>query len=421
MITSRLAFDTLKKDITGNFGRQTFILVTSEVIALVAGVLTNTINTRVLGTEGYGILSLFLTITAFTMIFFRFGIFSSCKLLIASAKDRLEERELIGASLIATAFIGFLYSLFMFTMSFFIDDILNTDIGWILRASSVILSIIPFSILIPEIGIAMNRIQVLSFFNVFPKVAYIIIALLIIRLIEPQPFHLILLNLMTMLLGLIIVIYSFKPSFESMKITLKKIELKTKEYGSHLYVGQITTQSTYQMDKIFITYFVNTTQLGFYSLGLTITGPMTVFSQSLSTIFFKNFVKSDTIPKKVIIYNLIWLLLSACGLLIVGKSIIIFLFGNDFLPTYNLILPLAVAGIFQGMYKPYISFLTAKGLAKEMKRAGIVSSVVFLGTNLLFIPSWGAYGAAIATAISTAFSLAINRYIYHQYLNSKIS
>ncbi|GAH55739.1 unnamed protein product, partial [marine sediment metagenome] len=268
--------------------KQTFILFGSEMSVTGIGIVSAILNTRILGPKGYGILAFFGTITGFTILFFRFGLFSSIGLLLAQEKDKKKERELIGISILIGLLVGVSYSLFIFISSFFVDGIFKTNINHILRVFSPILLLLPFQMLIPQIGRGTNKIKHLAWFNTIPKSLYVIgvISILLLGLTQIKVSTLILLNLITVIAGVIIISYAFKPLFFNLKKNLKKIWQKNKEYGIHLYWGQIADQSTYNLDGILISYFVNTTQLGFYSLAGAITKPMAMLSRSVSTSLF---------------------------------------------------------------------------------------------------------------------------------------
>jgi len=415
MVNAKDIVNEFKKDLLSRTGKQTSTLYLSQIIALFLGVFTGIINTRVLGPEGYGILAFFLAITSFTVLFFRFGFFSASGLLIAQAKEERKERELTGASIIIAFLIGISYSFFILILSFFVDDIFHTNIGWILRYTSFMLIALPFTFLIPQVGRGMNKIERMSLFNVIPKVVYLLGALMLLKIIQIEPFHFILLSIFSTIVSVFVVMHSFHPLFNNIRENLKEIWKKNKEYGFHLYLGQIADQSTYQLDRIFITYFVNTTQLGFYSLAMTITAPMVGLSSALSMSLFKGFVDMEKIPKKVIYYNFLWLAACVAGLTIFGKFIVVLLFTEKFLPTVPLILPLALASFFQGMYQPYNMFLGAKGKGKWLRNISMTQSIFNIVGNLIFIYYWGAMGAAIASAIATFIAYTGHNYYYHKY------
>jgi O-antigen/teichoic acid export membrane protein len=416
MIKPNAIISEFKKDLTGKTGRQTSTLYLAQFLAVFLGVFVGIINTRTLGPEGYGILAFFFTITSFTVIFFRFGFFSASGLLIAQAKEERKERELTGASVIVAFFIGVSYSFFILFLSFFVDDIFHTNIGWILRYTSFLLIALPFGMLIPQVGRGMNKIERMSLFNVIPTAVYLLGALMLLRIIEIEPFDFILLHIIATIIGILVVIYLFHPLFNNIRKNLKEIWKKTKEYGIHLYLGQVVGNGTEKLDRIFITYFVNTTQLGFYSLAMAITAPMVGLSIALSQSLFKGFVDRDRIPKKVIYYNFLWLAACVAGLVIFGKYIVVLLFTEKFLPAVPLILPLALACFFQGMYQPYNMFLGAKGKGVWMRNGAVIMGASSLITNMIFVPLWGAYGAAVATAITMGLSLSIYLFYYKKFL-----
>jgi len=403
----------LKRDLTGKTGRQTLSLYFSQILALILGAFISVINTRALGPEGYGILSFFLSITSFTVLFFRFGFFSSSGLLIAQTKDELKERELIGASVVIGLFIGLLYSTFIYLFSFFVDEIFHTDVSWIFRWTAFMLIAFPLTMLIPQIGRGTNKIEKLSLYNIFPKIIYLLGALVLLKIIQVKPFHFILLNIFATTMGVLVVIGLFRPVFRNMKENLKNIWNVNKEYGFHLYLGQIADQSTYQLDRIFISYFVDTTQLGFYTLAMAITTPMVGLSRALSMSLFKKFVDMERIPKKVIWYNFLWLASCVIGLTIFGKFIVVLLFTEKFLPVVPLIFPLALASFFQGMYQPYGMFFESKGKGKWIRNNSYITSLMNLVGNIILIPTYGAYGAAIASALSKMTHYVVYIYLYH--------
>ena len=401
--------------------KQTFVLFSSQILVVGLGIITATLNTRILGPKDYGILAFFSTITGFTLLFFRFGLFSSIGLLLAQEKNKKEERELIGTSILTGILVGISYSLFIFISSFFVDDIFKTNINHILRIISPILFILPFQMLIPQISRGTNKIYHLMWFNIIPKGLYVIgiVSILLLGLTTIKISTLILINLISTIIGGIIINYNFRPLFNNSKKNFQKIWQKNKKYGIHLYWGQIADQSTYKLDGIFVSYFINTTQLGFYSLAAAITSPMAMLSQSLSTSLFKGFTEKDKIPKKILYFNFLWLSLCVLGLVLLGKFIVTLFFADKFLPVVSLILPLALAGFSQGMYQPYNMFLGAKGMGKWMRNISFAGSIFNVVGNLIFVICWGVIGIAVASAISRLISFSLHFFYYKKYLKNE--
>jgi len=394
--------------------RQTVTLYTSQILLIVLAIVTSSLNTRILGPKDYGVLAFFGTVTGFSVLFFRFGLFSAGGLLLAQEKEEDKERKLIGALVLIGFAVGLSFALFIFISSFFVDQIFHTNIRYILRIFSPLLIVLPFSLLIPQIGRGTNKITNLACFNVIPKVLYVAVLLVLINLVHLSITTLILLNLLATIIAVATVVYSFKPSLVDLRESFRKIWSKTKEYGVHLYWGQITNQSTYKLDGIFITYFVNTTQLGFYSLANAITSPIAMLSQSVSISMFKDFASKEQIPRRVFQLNFLWLSACMIGLVLIGRFIVVFLFTERFLPVVPLILPLAIAGFFHGMYQPY-AFLAAKGKGKWIKNVASAEASFNVVGNLLLVYMYGAMGAAVASAIAKLIHFLGLTYYYLQY------
>jgi len=412
------AFYTIKKEFAGTTTRQTLSLYGSEIIALIIGILTGVINTRTLGPVGYGILAFFGTTTSFTVLFFRFGTFSATGVMLAHCKDKIRTRELIGASVVIAFIIGIFYSCFIFFISFFIDGWFKVEIGWILRWASLMLIALPMTLLITQIGKGANAIHRLSAFNILRPALYLGGALLMLFAIKIEPVHLILLNLFTIVITITIVIHTFHPLFSHLREIIRAILEKTKEYGFHLYIGQISDQSANQLSGLLIPFFINTTQLGFFSLATMMTDPMVGLSRCLATSLFRDFAQADEIPKKVIYYNVAWLAMCVILINIFGGFLIGFLFSKDFLPVAPILLPLSIAAFFQGMYQPYNVFLGAHMRGKELRNNSIIVAVIFFIGNIILIPTIGIYGAAISLLLGYGTSYNIYRYYYKKYLKS---
>jgi O-antigen/teichoic acid export membrane protein len=163
---------------------------------------------------------------------------------------------------------------------------------------------------------------------------------------------------------------------------------------------------------MFIARFVNTTSVGFYALATTLVSPISKLSNAMSISLFKGFTNLKRIDKRVIWFNLIWVTVCVAILTIGGKFIVVTLFSEKFLPVVPLILPLAIAGFFQGLYTPLNMFLSAHRKGKELRFTSFVEAGFNLVGNFIFIYYWGAMGAAIASAIAKAIEFVLNFYFY---------
>jgi O-antigen/teichoic acid export membrane protein len=393
---------------------QTSILFSSGVLLIGITILTGILNTRFLGPEGYGIYSFVLAIISFLSIFFGFGFGSAGARLVALAPNEEREREVLGGSIFIGICISFLLSVTIFISSFFTDWIFKTNINRLLVLLSVIGGVLQLQLMIGQACQGANRILELAVFNLLPKLWYLVALTIVVLAYDLNAFLALFLNFGSILIACLIMIPRLKPTFKNLNHSLKSLQKETKEYGFHVYIGSIADTSSYRLDNLFIASFVNTTSVGFYTLATTLTSPISTLSRSLSISLFKDFTKTKKIDKKVILFNLIWLAICIMFLVVAGKVIVVTFFSGKFLPVVPLILPLALAGFFQGMYQPFNMFLNAKGKGRELKQAALVEALFNVISNLVLIYLYGAMGAAISSATAKAIELAFNIYFYKQ-------
>lgn len=410
----------LKPFIFTRAARQTFLLYGAHMLAMGLGVAAVSLNTGILGPEQYGIFTFFSTIIEFVFLFCRFGFFETGGLMVAHEQSWEQERETIGALAFITFGIGVLLALLIFAASFFIDDLFHTKVNPLFRALSPIVIILPFAQLVPQLATGANRITALSYFSVIPRSLYILMAgsLLLLAPYRIGVSHLIVINSAAMLVVIFFIMRSFQPSFHNLRANLKRVWNRNKDYGFHLYLGQLADKSTYRLDGILISYFVNTMQLGFYNLATALASPISMFSQALSTSLFRDFASKRSLSKKIIYPNVVWLSTCTAGLILAGGTIVRLLFGQRFADAGYLIAPLAITCFFQGLYQPYNMFLAAQGKGRWLKNISIAQAVFNLVGNVIFIYCMGALGAAIASLIAAVIAFG-GHLIYYRKLEKQ--
>lgn len=118
--------DTLKT----KTAKQSLTLYASQIIVLGLNVAINVVNTRFLGPFEYGILSFCSALIAFIVLFFEFGVFTAGARILALSKNDKEEKEYIGTLLVLAILIGISFGIFIFILSFFVDQIFDTHVSY---------------------------------------------------------------------------------------------------------------------------------------------------------------------------------------------------------------------------------------------------------------------------------------------------
>lgn len=386
----------------------------AKISVIGLGLLIKAIQTRALNPELYGLYAFFTTLTAFTSLFFRFGYFTSLKVLLANNQDYNKQQEFFGLGLLSGLVIGIAYVLFIFGLSFIIDPLFGISFAGILRVLAPLCLVFPMQHLLQDIAIGSNHVNQAATYDVGAKVLFIIPLGSLFWLDLLTLSNILLLNTGTALLAMAWVFWQLKPRFSHLGRRLIELRHKQRTYGRHYFTGNLANQTTYKLDELLISYVINTTQLGFYSLANLICSPMVLLSQAFSNAMFKDFASRSTIPNKFLIYNTLWLLACVVGLFLLSELVVELFFGANYQVVAQYILPLSIAHFFQGMYQPF-TFLSAKSWGKAVRNVSLIESVINVVGNIVLILLYGVYGVIFTSVLAKMIHFLGLYYYYRQY------
>lgn len=393
--------------------QQVAILFASNILLIVVGFGIKKIQTQQLGDINYGEYAFFISLVTFLSLFFRFGFFVSLRNLLAQNHNIIREKKLLAIGFIMAAVNGIGLSIAVWLLSFFVNDLFQTNIGDSMQIFAPLTIIYPFYYLFNSYGVGINNVKIIATYNNLPKLLFLI--MLLISLNNLSINTVLFFNLISTFIIILYFLIKLKPQFYSTKKYWNLLWLKNQKYGFHYYTGAIANQTTYKLDELFIAYFKNTTLVGFYSLALLITSPMVLMSQAISQSMYKQYSNLKRIPKKIFIYNTIWLLACILFLYLFSDYIVNFLFGAEFESVSKYVFYISFALFFQGLTSPY-SFLAAKSKGKEIRNVAFAEAFVNITGNIILIPLLGVEGAIITSIVAKLTNYIFFRYYYKQYL-----
>lgn len=396
--------------------KQTIALYISQVSAMIFGVLFTMINTQYLSKQEFGTLNFYLQVVTFISLIFEFGYFTAGSRLIAIEKDYKEERKIIGALIAIGIILATCFILVLLIISFFIDNIFDSNIKYLILIGLVPSASFPFQYLMQLIFQGSNEVLKLSLYNVLPRGLYFaLVGFGVLTNSFDLTFSAITYVTSMFIVTIIVLIFS-RPIFTELKNRIKEIQRETKEYGFKVYTGRVAGMMGYQSNILFIQYFVKEIQVANYSLVNFFTTPISLFSRSLCISLFKGFTNQSEIPKRVFKINLLWLILISIVYIFAGGFILELLFSKKYSEAIPLIFPLVLGNFFMGAFQPFNFFLSAKGMGTYLRNTAILLTVSTILFNILLIPLYGAMGAAYATLISLFLDYLIHHYYYRKSL-----
>lgn len=400
--------------------KQVISLYSSMTLSLFVGIGISVINTRLLGAESYGDYKFILNFLFFILSFITFGFFFSGGRLIAQKENESIKHKLMSNLLIITVYISLLFICVALLLSFLEEMIYENNLGYLIRIFLPLLFVFPFQYSIENILQGDNRIYTLSLFRLGPKTLYLITAISLNLFIPLTLFYALFLNFITLAFFVLLVIYRINPSLKADKSIISIIWSENKTYGFHVYIGAITGVASAYLAGLSLGYFVDNINVGYFALALTATKPLTMIPTTIGTTFFKEFAKSDYIPKKVFLFTGLLALIALIIFLASINKIVEFLYSEEFKIVAPLSYFTSIGAIFHGLGDFFNRFLGAHGKGKELRNSNFQIGIVNILGYTFLIYFLGVYGAALTKLLAGLTYFIVMLYYYSKFRRSFI-
>jgi len=380
--------------------KQVGALYISMVFSIVIGIVVSVINTRLLGPKQYGDLKFLQNLFSFVVTFLTLGIFVSGSRILAQRKNEKIKNQLIGNLLILAAAVSTVLIIGVFIFSYFEEQLFQNELGRIIRIFSPLLFVFPFQLCLENIMQGDNKIYELSIFRVGPSMLYIFVAISFNYFVPLSLTSALAIQLITLTLIILIMIISFKPRVYNLKKNIAIIWKENKTYGLQVYFGILAGVASAKLAGLSIGYFIDNTNVGFFSLALGVTMPLTMIPNAVGTTFFKNFANRNSIPKKATAFTLILSISALLVFFVLIKKVVLLLYSSE----YEAVVPLAYivsAGcMFHGFGDFINRFLGAHGKGKELRNGAFAVGISNILGYTVLVYILGIKGAAITKLFS---------------------
>lgn len=171
------------------------------------------------------------------------------------------------------------------------------------------------------------------------------------------------------------------------------------------------------LDKYILTFYCGVSAAGLLGIAYKIPTIVSLLGATISKAFsvsaIQNFTKKDEDGFLGNSYGMIsmFVVISASGLTILNVPIAQILFQKEFFTAWQLVPPLLFSAAMNQMSLCCENICVAMGRTKVLSGTAIIGAAVNIVLNICMIPTMGAYGAAIATAIGFAVVWLV-RYIW---------
>jgi len=402
--------------------RQVISLFSANLIGIPMGIITSIIVTQYLGSKGFGDYRFILSVFNFAVLIFTFGFFQAGNRALVLNNEYKKAKEYYGAVLIITGGLFLIMSFALVLYALFDSNIQEKQLNYFL------LFLIPFGWVFllqryfETLFQADNQIKLLARSRLFPQVGFLITALLIYLTFQKTDFNKLAIicgfYLTTQVLVYCFVLYKLKISFHNFKIRLNEIWYYNRSFGFNIYLGSLFAVGLAQLSPILISYFgLDNSGVGYYSLALTFSMPLTFIPNTIATTHYKDFSKQKSIPRKLLMITLALSVSALVGLWIVVGPFVNHFYGKEFSTVIQLNFIVSIGVVAHGMADFFNRYLGANGQSKALRNTSIIVGFSILSGNLLLIPRWGEYGAAYSNILSGFIYLSIMVLFYLRFVN----
>ena len=210
---------------------------------------------------------------------------------------------------------------------------------------------------------------------------------------------------------------SFKKLFPDISFLLEVVR-----FGFFPMLSALLMTLNYSVDIIFLRYMGTQVELSLYSVSAVIINYVWIIPNAFKDVLISKVARKDADDQVAMSVKMSLLITLVCliGFLAVGKQAIIIVFGDEFGECYHTTLVLFIGAFSMIFFKMLGVVFVTEGRQKPYFLILLISVIVNLIINYSLIPSWGMYGAALASVASYTVCGVLFLSNYCRWKNKKI-
>lgn len=245
-----------------------------------------------------------------------------------------------------------------------------------------------FSNYINNVAQGDNQIGRIALCRVLPMLFYIPIAYFIYSFYGATSEKLVLIQWGIYSLVLFFIVVSTNPRFQNLNQSFNKVRKENKDYGFQLYLGSIVMVATNYLAGFFLGIFnQDNSEVGYYTLALTVTSPLSLLPAIIGTTYFKEFASKDQIPQKVFVFTIGISLVSLILFIFFIRPIVVFFYSEEYASVGTYAQWMALGFSIHGIGDMINRYLGSHGQGKSIRNSSVINGLfkVFGFTVLVYL------------------------------------
>lgn len=392
--------------------KQIVILYVSTLLGVLLGMLSSIVNTHFLQPADYGDVRYVQNIINFISAFLLFGYFLSGARLMALSDDRWYVRRVKGMMVVILVLACVVLCVLM-GVCYFLH--LNKPVVAVLFLISIPVCFYPlFLNYIDQTTQGDNQMGRLALARLLPFLVYVPLGYVLYSRFGATSERMILLQWGVYSLVYIGIIISTKPLFRQLKPIWENLHEENKRYGVQLYIGSLVMVATNYLAGISLGHFnKDNSEVGFYTLALTVTAPLAALPTIVGTTYFKKFAKQPCIPTKVIFFTVLMTIVTCVCFLLLIRPVVIYLYSERYAVVGLYASMLSVGFCIHGLGDMFNRYLCSHGQGVSVRNASIANGFFKILGYIVLVALFNTNGAIATTIICDVvyFSCLIYYYV----------
>jgi O-antigen/teichoic acid export membrane protein len=406
-------------------------LLSSNVLLIPLGIVLAAMITRILGTEGYGYITIFNLVTTFVMMLTTNWTAAS---LMRFGREEYDQLGTIRHTFWARTILVIPCLLVMITAVYFCRDFISNYMKmpswtvWLVIGSVLVMTARTYADYILQ---AIHRIKTYAATQlIFTAVFILGLTLILVGLFQKDYLTVIITGLVANAVTIILLIFLLIPTRLLLPIETNLGMLREMFWFSYpIVIGNLAAYMVNWMDVVVIKYYFSMSDVGGYQLGYTMFNLLTGFISSITVLMTPILVSFLAAKREDLVLRystrlvpqgvLFWTTAVGIGLS-VCQPIFPVLFSDAFNVSATYFQFLALGLAFNGLANFHSGEITAYKLIKLGMMASVARALVNLVGDVLLVPTMGPLGAALSTtggiAIGSIFYLIICQHQLRQKL-----
>lgn len=382
------------------------ISIGNNIVQLLVSLGSGFLIARMLGTNGKGELYLLTQFSSIVQVVFLFGLSTSLLYFIRTAV--ISVNQALTFSLIFTGVLTAGFAICMYGFPGLVIQLLSKQVNenyillmFITAQLNILSSFVGYALMYEDAGV--------KNWSVINLVSNLLYLLILFSVIYVYPFGvkgaLWALLLSTCIKTFLLVVPAIKNFvFEIMPWSLvSKIFL----YGLGAFISNLFLTGVFRIDVFFLSHYVLINQIGIYSVAVNVSELLLLIPNALGVVLFPHLSgmgKDEQLQTMGQIGRLSFILglSGTLVLLILSYPFILVIFGRDFINAFIPLLCLLPGLMAMTLNYSYSNFFSSSGQPYIVALSFGIGLVVNIILNLIFVPQYGIFAAAINSSVTYA-------------------